>query len=72
MLYLELNRAVEKFGIPHSNHGGDLIAISKEFISSEIKELHTDYEIVWAEINIAGTKKIIIGSYSSRSDFLKL
>jgi hypothetical protein len=47
----------------NSNHGGDLIAISKEFISSEIKELQTDYEIVWAEINIAGTKKIIIGFY---------
>ncbi len=47
----------------NSNHGGVLIAISKEFISSEIKELQTDYEIVWAEINIAGTKKIIIGFY---------
>jgi hypothetical protein len=47
----------------YSNHEGVLIAISKEFISSEIKELQTDYEIVWAEINIAGTKKIIIGFY---------
>jgi hypothetical protein len=47
----------------NSNHGGVLIAISKEFISSEIKELHTDYEIVWAEINIAGTKNIIKGFY---------
>jgi hypothetical protein len=26
----------------NSNHGGDLFAISKEFISSEIKELQTD------------------------------
>jgi hypothetical protein len=48
---------------PNSNHGGVLIAISKEFISSEIRELQIDCEIVWAEINIAGTKKIIIGSY---------
>ena len=42
---------------------GVLIAISKEFISSVIKELQTDCEIVWAEINITGTKEIIIGSY---------
>jgi hypothetical protein len=47
----------------NSNHVGVLIAISKEFISSVIKELQTDCEIVWAEINIAGTKEIIIGSY---------
>jgi hypothetical protein len=47
----------------NSNHVGVLIAISKEFISSVIKELQTDCEIVWAEINIAGI-------ISSRSDFL--
>ena len=47
----------------NSNHGGVLIAISKEFIRSEIKELQTDCEIVWVEINIAGTNRIIIGSY---------
>jgi hypothetical protein len=39
------------------------MAILKEFISSEIKELQTDCEIVWVEINIAGTNMIIIGSY---------
>ena len=47
----------------NSNYVGVLIAILKEFISSVIKELQTDCEIVWAEINIAGTKEIIIGSY---------
>ncbi|CAC5402013.1 unnamed protein product [Mytilus coruscus] len=39
------------------------LAITKEFISSEIVELKTDCEIVWAEINISGTKKICVDSY---------
>ena len=39
------------------------MAISKEFVSSEIPELQTDCEVVWAEINIAGTKKITVGTY---------
>jgi hypothetical protein len=33
------------------------------FISSEITELKTNCEIVWAEINITGTKKICVASY---------
>ena len=45
------------------SYGGVLIAITKEFISSKIDELQTDCENVWAEINISGTKKIIVGSY---------
>jgi hypothetical protein len=47
----------------NANHGGVLIVISKEFISSEINELQTDCKIVCAEINITGIKQIIIGSY---------
>ncbi|CAC5421063.1 unnamed protein product [Mytilus coruscus] len=47
----------------NQSHGGVLIAITKEFISCEIVELKTDCEIVCAEINISGTKKICVGSY---------
>ena len=45
------------------SHGGVLLAITKDFISSEITELKTNCEIVWAEINITGTKKICVASY---------
>jgi hypothetical protein len=45
------------------SHGGVLLPITKDFISSEITELKTNCEIVWAEINITGTKKICVVSY---------
>jgi hypothetical protein len=45
------------------SHGGVLLAIKKDFISSEITELKTNCEIVWAEINITGTKQICVASY---------
>jgi hypothetical protein len=45
------------------SHGGILLAITKDFISSEITELKTNCEIVWAEINITGTKMICVASY---------
>jgi hypothetical protein len=45
------------------SHGGVLLPITKDFISSEITELKTNCEIVWAEINITGTKKICVASY---------
>ena len=47
----------------HKSHGGKLLATTKDFISSEVKELQTNCEIVWAKINITGTKKILVGSY---------
>ncbi|CAC5424561.1 unnamed protein product [Mytilus coruscus] len=47
----------------NQSHGGVLIAFTKESISSEIVELKTDSEIVWAKLNISGTKKICVGSY---------
>jgi hypothetical protein len=47
----------------NKSHGGVLLAITKDCISSEVKELQTNCEIVWAEINITGTKQILIGSY---------
>jgi hypothetical protein len=45
------------------SHGGVLLAITKDIIISEITELKTNCEIVWAEINITGTKKICVASY---------
>jgi hypothetical protein len=47
----------------NKTHGGVLLAITKDFISSEVKELQTNCEIVWAEINITRTKKSLVGSY---------
>lgn len=47
----------------NQSYGGVLIAITKDFISSEVKELETECEVVWAEINIAGSKNILISSY---------
>ena len=53
----------------NKSHGGVLLAITKDFISSEVKELQTNCEIVWVEINITGAKKILVGSYyTSPSD----
>ena len=53
----------------NKSHGGVLLAITKDCISSEVKELQTNCEIVWAEINITGTKQILVGScYRPPSD----
>jgi hypothetical protein len=52
------------------SHGGVLLPITKDFISSEITELKTNCEIVWAEINITGTKKICVASYYRPPDGL--
>ena len=49
--------------IKDQSHGGVLIAIKKDVVSSEITELKTNCEIVWAEINIAGSKNLQIASY---------
>ncbi|KAK3090224.1 hypothetical protein FSP39_010191 [Pinctada imbricata] len=50
-------------GPKHTSHGGVLIAITKDLISSEVKELQSDCEIIWAEINTAGSRNILISSY---------
>nr|MCS5551204.1 hypothetical protein [Gammaproteobacteria bacterium] len=49
--------------INNQSHGGVLIAVNKDFISSEIQTLQTDCEIVWAEINVAGSRNIKIASF---------
>ena len=49
--------------INNQSHGGVLIAVTKDFISSEIQTLQTDCEIVWVEINVAGSRNIKIASF---------
>ena len=46
--------------IEDQSHGG---AIKKDFVSSEITELKTNCEIIWADINIAGSKNLQVASY---------
>ena len=40
-------------------YGGVMLAITKDIISSEVPELKTDCEIVWAEIDIVGSSKLL-------------
>ncbi|KAK3103783.1 hypothetical protein FSP39_021868 [Pinctada imbricata] len=47
----------------NQSHGGVLIAISKNILSEEIVELQTSCESVWAEINLANARKLIVGCY---------
>ncbi|CAC5415277.1 unnamed protein product [Mytilus coruscus] len=47
----------------NQSHGSVLIAISKDIISDEISELQTNCENVWAEVNIANSRKLILGCY---------
>ncbi|XP_063435914.1 uncharacterized protein LOC134716832 [Mytilus trossulus] len=47
----------------NQSHGGVLIAIPKDIISNEISELQTNCENVWAEVNIANSRKLILGCY---------
>lgn len=39
------------------------VAIKNTYISSELKELDSDCEAVWASVQIAGDKKLITGSF---------
>lgn len=45
------------------SHGGVLIAVRNEFQSTEIKELQTDCEIVWVELTIQNSRKLLISSF---------
>ena len=44
-------------------NGGVLISVSTNLLSEEVKELQSDSEIVWAEINMTNARKIIVDSY---------
>jgi hypothetical protein len=43
--------------------GGVLIAISNEYITSQVTELDTNCEIVWATIKSTGNKTLYLGTY---------
>ena len=44
-------------------YGGVLIAISNEYITSQVTELDTNCEIVWATIKSTGKKTLYLGTY---------
>jgi hypothetical protein len=48
--------------IKASKVGGVLLAINKNFISDEVEELHpgNDCEIIWAKLEIKGSKTLYI------------
>ena len=37
--------------------------MNKELNSTEVSELKTDCEIVWSQINMTGSKNLLIGAY---------
>ena len=59
----EFNMEVYRRDRPDQPYGGVLLAISKEYLSTEAKDLETDCEAIWAEISLVGAKKLIVCSY---------
>jgi len=57
------NRSV--FGPMKNNetHGGVFVAISSEIVCSEVPEMDSDSELIWAKIQITGSKDMFIGSF---------
>jgi len=47
----------------NQSYGGVLLAVSTKLHSKEVKELQTDSEIVWCEVNMENTRKLPLGSY---------
>ena len=45
------------------SHGGVLIAINSEFDSTEVNSLQTDCEIVWVELTIQNSRKLLLSSF---------
>ena len=58
-----LNMTPYKADRPDQPWGGVLVAVSNEFISTEVPELKTDCESVWVEINLVGAKKLLVCAY---------
>ena len=48
---------------PPDHHGGVFIATKKDLIMDREIELETDCEILWAKINIKGSKVLHVGAY---------
>jgi len=47
----------------NSSGGGVLLAIKDTYISSDVPELQTDCEIIWAKINLVGSKTLLLCSF---------
>ena len=45
------------------SHGGVLIAINTEFDSTEVNSLRTECEIVWVELTIQNSRKLLLSSF---------
>ena len=45
------------------SHGSVLIAINSEFDSTEVNSLQTDCEIVWVELTIQNSRKLLLSSF---------
>ena len=45
------------------SHGGVLIAVTTNLLSEEIRDLQTDSESIWVQINMTNARKLIVGSY---------
>ena len=43
-------------------HGGMLIAVKSNFVCTQMHEIDTESESVWIEIEVNGTKPILVGS----------
>ncbi|CAC5396555.1 unnamed protein product [Mytilus coruscus] len=45
------------------SYGGVLVAITTNLLSEEIRDLQTDSESIWVQINMTNVRKLIVGSY---------
>ena len=45
------------------NGGGTFICVSNNFIATEQKDLETECEAVWVQIELAGLRKLLISSF---------
>ena len=58
-----LHMTTYKADRPDQPYGGVMIAVSNEFISTEVPELKTDRESIWVEINLVGAKKLLVCAF---------
>ncbi|CAC5403809.1 unnamed protein product [Mytilus coruscus] len=45
------------------SYGSVLVAITTNLLSEEIRDLQTDSESIWVQINMTNARKLIVGSY---------
>jgi len=47
----------------NESHGGVFVAVSSEIVCSEAPEMDVDAELIWAKLQITGSKVLYIGSF---------